>query len=223
MRCAVMILCFMASLPVQAGILGEENISLAKMITQLEMIYTKTRDMVKEAQAQSETLTKVKDTMNTIKQEADAVRNTFLWDIDAIIKQDIERLTSLDDMGGMSLEQKLMTISDELNRRLSDPSLDNDARSRLEEAKSMLKREQMLVELEKASKVNLRGAADGVTDKEAAQIVAQSAAIQAAIAAAEARSASADQRRALHDTELMDRVPAGAANIFGAAAGAQDR
>ena len=99
------------------AVVGEENISLAKMVAQLEGIYLQAKTMVEEAKAQSETLTAVSTTIKTIKNEVDAVKNSFLWNIDEVIKEDIESLTNLDDMGGMSLEDKLMALSDELDRR----------------------------------------------------------------------------------------------------------
>ena len=202
----------------QASAFGEENISLAKMVTQLEGIYLKAKTMVDEAKAQSETLTTVSNTIKTIKNEVDTVKNSFLWNIDEVIKNDIESVTNLDDMGGMTLEDKLMTLSDELDRRLQDPNLSEADARILRDTRSLILREQMLRELEKASMQNLRNANDGVTDKEAAQITAQSAAIQAAIAAAEAKSHATDERRAVEDTAQMNRLTKQSAEIFEAAA-----
>lgn len=200
-----------------AGLFGEENISLAKMITQLEAMYTKMVETVEEAKAQNETLTKMNDVIKEAKQEVDAVENTFLRDIDEVFKRDLENVTDMDNLSGMRLEDKLMSLSRELDRRLQEP-LSEDERHNLEAQKRMLEQEAFLLKLEAASQQNLSKAADGVTDKEAAQIAAESAAIYAALAAAERSRQVADDRERVEDDTQHDRIMDMQSNIFGAAA-----
>ena len=200
-----------------ASLFGEENISLAKMITQLEAMYTKMVETVEEAKAQNETLTKMNDVIKEAKQEVDAVENTFLRDIDEVFRRDLENVTELDSLSGMRLEDKLMTLSRELDRRLQQP-LSEDERNNLEAQKRLVEQEAFLLKLEAASQQNLSKAADGVTDKEAAQIAAESAAIYAALAAAERSREVANDRERVEDDTQHDRIMDMQSNIFGAAA-----
>jgi len=79
-------------------------------------------------------------------------------------------------------------------------------------------KEQYLLRLEQASQENLAKAADGVTDKEALQISAESAAIYAALAASERSKQAENDRRRLDDSIQHDRVMNMQSGIFGAAA-----
>lgn len=202
---------------VQASIFGEENISLAKMITQLEGMYTKMVETVEEAKAQNATLSKMNDAIKTVKEETDAVENTFLRNIDEVFRRDLEGVTELDALSGMTMEQKLLTLSREFDRRLSKP-LSEEERQHIESQKRLVDKEQFLLRLEQASQENLAKAADGVTDKEALQISAESAAIYAALAASERSKQAENERRRLDDSIQHDRVMNMQSGIFGAAA-----
>ncbi|ALP54963.1 hypothetical protein Tel_17050 (plasmid) [Candidatus Tenderia electrophaga] len=202
--------------PAKASIFGEENVSLAKMVTQLEAMYTKMVDMVQEAKAQNETLSKVNDAIKTVKEEKDAVENTFLHNLDDVFRRDLGNVTELDALSGMTLEEKLLTLSRELDRRLEQP-LDEAERERIEAQQRLIEQERFLLQLEQASHENLSKAADGVTDKEAAQIAAESAAIYAALAASERSRQLAEQREGVEDSIQHERIIELQADIFGAA------
>lgn len=206
----------LATSPARASIFGEENVSLAKMITQLEAMYTKMVDMVQEAKAQNETLSKLNDAIKTVKEEKDAVENTFLHNLDDVFRRDLENVTELDALSGMTLEEKLLTLSRELDRRLEQP-LDETERERIKAQQRLIEKERFLLQLEQASHENLGKAADGVTDKEAAQIAAESAAIYAALAASERSRQLAEQREGVEDSIQHERIIELQADIFGAA------
>lgn len=218
MRLNSVIACLLlfTSASAQASIFGEENVALSKMIAQLEAMYTKMSTMVDEAKAQNETLLKVNDAIKTVKEERDAVQNTFLRDLDEVIKRDLEDITELDELSGMTVEQKLLALSREFDRRLSQP-LSAEERQHIEAQQRLLKQEEYLLKLEKASKENLSKAADGVTDKEAAQITAESAAIYAALAASEKSRQLESERQQLQDTIQHDRIMEMQSGVFGAA------
>jgi len=130
-RQGVFALLLLGSGTAQASIFGEENISLAKMITQLEAMYTKMVQTVEEAKAQNATLSKMNDVIKSVKEEKDAVENTFLRNIDEVFRRDLEGVTELYAFSGVPMEQTLSTLRRELERRLSNPLLE-DARQQIE-------------------------------------------------------------------------------------------
>lgn len=206
-----------ASNSAHAGLLGEENISLAKMVTQLEAMYTKMVETVEEAKAQNDTLSKMNDVIKEAKEEVDVVQNSFLHNIDDVFSRDLDNVTGLDNLSGMSLEDKLIALSRELDRRLREP-LSEAERNNLEAQKRLVMQEEFLLKLESASQENIGKAADGVTEKEAAQIAAESAAIYAAMAAAERNRQVANDRERVEDDTQHDRIMNMQSGIFGAAA-----
>jgi hypothetical protein len=196
---------------------GEENVSLAKMVAQLEAMYNKMVKMVEEAEAQNETLLRVNEGIKHIEEERDAVQNTFLRNLDDRVARDVDSLAAPYDFAGKSLDEQLAMLSRELDKRIR--AADSASEKELLSAqKQAVAREQYLRELEKASAENLKNAGDGVTDKEAKQIAAQSAAIYAALAAAEGRRQAEQERAAIGDAIRAEKSLDNNAAVFGAAA-----
>ncbi|KAF0190541.1 MAG: hypothetical protein FD165_2622 [Gammaproteobacteria bacterium] len=217
MRPVLSIILLLMSFTASAGMFGEENVSLAKMVTQLEAMYNKMITMVEEAKAQNETLLRVNEGIKQIEEERDAVQNTFLRHLDQRVARDVDALASPYDFSGKSIDEQLTMLSRALDQRIR--AADSPAEKQLlAEQKQAIEREQYLRELEKASAENLKNASDGVTDKEAQQIAAQSAAIYAALAAAEGRRQAEQERASLGDAVRAEKILNNNAAVFGAAA-----
>ncbi len=217
MRNALYAVLLLVSYNAHGSVFGEENLALAKMIAKLEAMYTKMVDMVDEAKAQNETLLRVNQGIKHFKEEKDAVENTFLRHLDERFARDVANFMEAYDLAGKPIDEQLMMLSREIDKRIGGADSESEKRA-LRAQKDAVSREQYLRELEKASAENLHKSSDGVTDKEAQQIAAQSAAIYAALAAAEGRRQAEEERARLGDTLRAEQLLDGNAAIFGAAA-----
>ncbi len=205
MRNWLFFLLFFASLSANASMFGEENIALAKMVAQLEMLYTQTVDMVKQATVTSETITKVNDAVKTVKEDYDAVKNSFLWDIEGMLTREYEDLASMFDLNGMTLEQKIDAMTGLIDRRIAG-SDDPDEKALLKKKKMLLKKEKFLMQLERAAAENLKKSKSGLTDKAASQNIAINTSIMAQMAARQERREQVMESERTEDALFVNKL-----------------
>jgi hypothetical protein len=193
------------SLSANASMFGEENLTLAQMVAQLELIYTQTVEMVKKATVANETFTKINNVVKTAKEGYDAVKNSFLWDIEGMLAREFEDLQDEFDFSGLTIEQQIDKMTNLVDRRIRNTN-DPAERKILKEKKAYLKKQEFLLKLEQAAAENLKKASGGLTDKEASQNIAINSAIQAQMATRREQRAIENEDENLGDAIFVNKV-----------------
>ena len=170
-RPLICLLGFMLSGPASAGV-GE-----AKMIAQLQAIYTSTVEQLQQIKDQSETMNQVKSGLNYSVESYYDIKNFSLDRIVSRIQSDIEGLTELDNLAGKTMEQRILIVQRELRRRIDDPDISADERERLEQEDEMLEsirlRSEILTEMNANAVGNMAEASNDLGTKDSGRISAE--------------------------------------------------
>lgn len=172
---------------VQAGTFGD-----VKIIAELTRMYKTLNQQLQTLKTQNENLQTVKDLYKESTETYETVVNFDIKDIERRINRDFESLTSLDDMQGMSVHQKLRTIDRELDRRIEDAPPEQRALISADVARqrALLSRYETLIALQEAIEKNLEASSHDIDERKAAQIQAQNQSILSLLEVLKAKQAA---------------------------------
>jgi len=155
------------------------------IILELKLIYANAIKGMQELKAQSDTLTETKKLAQKAYESYDYSRNFDIEKIKQIIESDVSDLTELDDMKGLSAEQRYLLLTRELNRRVEDPKSTSAerklARADIDRVASVLKQEDLMNELYKNSTKNIKKSATDLSNRESNRIIAENLSVLARI------------------------------------------
>lgn len=187
--------------PSHASIFGEENGWLAQMTAYLSDVYNNTKKALQEYKQANSTLTEVKDATKDALRDYDALQNIKATDWKAMVERDIEALTELDNMDGMTREQQLRTVLRELDRRIADPNTSEAEKKAAAEQKKLLLQQEEQAKLRAMCREALKKTAGSASERQLQQAQTQCQAAQAIAATTEAEARMNAQLAAEQDAE----------------------
>lgn len=197
MKPILMVLLFFP-LSIMAGPIGDSAI-----LSELKALYATTLKDLQELKAQSETLNQTRDLAQKAYATYDDVRKFDLERISEIIESDVKNLTELDDMKGLTAEQKYLLLTRELDRRIADPKTSEQekqaARNDKARLESILKQEDLINELHKNSTANLKRSASDLSERDSSRILAENSSILTRIETAREKRRLEDERARIQD------------------------
>lgn len=191
--------------PVNAGIMSDA--SDAKIIVELKAMYQKMMDQLEQLQAQNETLANVRDGINYSIESYQEVKNFNLSAISSRIQSDVERLTGLDDINNLSLEQQIEVIQRDINRRVGDPNTTQAEREQLEQEletlESIKRRAEVLTAINQNSTHNMGLASEDLGERDSARISAEGISTLVQIESLREMENNDDKRMAVKEAQVL--------------------
>jgi len=170
---------------VDASSLGD-----VKIIAELTKMYETMNQQLQTLKTQNENVNTLKTLYKDSVSTYDTVVNFRLEDIEKRIRRDFDSLTSLDNMDGLSMRQKLHVIDRELDRRVENapPASRESVQADVDRQKNLLSRYDTMIALQEAIEDNLAKSRGDIDVRTAAQIQAQNDSILSLLKVLEAKA-----------------------------------
>ncbi len=181
-----------------------------KIIMELQAMYGQLVETLNEAKAQSESLTKVKSTLNSVVETTNTIRNFSVDNIVNRVTRDIDNLTEFDNMDGMSNEQKIKVLQRELNRRIDDSKSTDTEKEKYKKQLDMLsdieKRNELLGLINENATDNLKATGKDLSQRDSSRITAESLATLTQIEAQREMRANQERIDKLNDAKVLSDI-----------------
>jgi len=185
MRLWTVLILLTVSPAVDASPLGD-----VKIIAELTKMYETMNQQLQTLKTQNENVNTLKTLYKDSVSTYDTVVNFRLEDIEKRIRRDFDSLTSLDNMDGLSMRQKLHVIDRELDRRVENapPASRESVQADVDRQKNLLSRYDTMIALQEAIEDNLAKSRGDIDVRTAAQIQAQNDSILSLLKVLEAKA-----------------------------------
>ncbi len=201
--------------PIYADMTGAGDM---KIIAELQAMYAQMVETLQEAKAQSESLTNVKSTLNSVVETTDEIRNFSIDSIINRVTRDIDDLTEFDNMDGMSNEQKIRVLQRELKRRVADPkTTDAEAdkyKKQLDTLSDIEKRNELLNLINENAVSNLKETGKDLSQRDSSRITAESLATLTQIEVQREMRANQERIDRLNDAKALTDINNQALKIY---------
>ncbi|MCP5007560.1 MAG: hypothetical protein GY941_27040 [Planctomycetes bacterium] len=186
------------------------GISESGMLMKLQAMYKTMIETLNEAKTQNQQLSSVKTTLNGMIDTNNEVEN---FDADRIarrISNDLENVTQMDDLSGMSESQRIRAIQRMLDRRIADPDTSAEERQRLLNEQQLLDdiqaRNEILELIESNSANNLQRSSTDLSERDSSRISAESLAALSQIEAQRALVENKNRMESIHDNQSLHNL-----------------
>ncbi len=149
-----------------------------QIVMKLQAMYKTMIETLNEAQTQNEQLATVKTTLSDMVDTRDYVEN---FDADRIarrISNDLDNVTQMDDLSGMTESQRIRAIQRMLDRRIADSNISEEEKQRLLNEKELLDdiqaRNEILELIEDNASNNLQRSSTDLSERDSSRISAES-------------------------------------------------
>ncbi len=189
-----------------------------KIIAELQAMYKQMVQTLEEAKAQSESLTKVKTTLNSVVETTETIRNFSVDSIVNRVTRDFDNLTEFDNMDGMSNEQKIKILQRELKRRIDDPKTTDEEEGKYNKQLDMLadieNRNETLKLINENATENLEATGKDLSARDSNRIAAESLATLTQIEAQREIRANQERIEKLKDAKVLSDINKEALKVY---------
>ena len=193
--------------PAFADVFGGADLQI---ITELKAMYATMIKTLNEAKTQNEQLNSVKSTLFDIVDTKDYVEN---FDADRIAKRiqnDFEGVTQMDDLSGMSPQQRIRAVQRMLKRRIDDPDTTPEERERFIREQALLDdihaRNEILELTNQNATKNLVKSSTDLSTRDSGRITAESLSALAQIEAQREIKANNDRMEQIRDQQSLHNL-----------------